>query len=87
MLLAAVAKRLRKPSILSDIVGITQQQVTQLLNECVEYGWLTWDCHITAVGLKELATARKLGFVPSEEVTLKDEFYYPTTLRKARDSI
>jgi hypothetical protein len=87
MILAAAAKRLRQPGVLSEVVGLTRPKVEQLLSECVKAGWLTSTHRITQLGLRELAVARELGLAPTEEVELRTGFYYPRSLRTAKDSL
>jgi len=87
LILAAAAKRLTRPSILTAIVGVTHPHLMQLLDECVKSGWLTSGHRITQQGLNELAAARKLGLTPSEAVELCTDFYFPRSLRATRDSI
>ncbi len=87
LLLAAVAKRLRKTCILASIVGLSEHQVLRLLLDCVRSDWMTWDHRITPRGLQELESARRVGLLDREDVELRDEFYFPRALRAARDSV
>jgi hypothetical protein len=83
VLLAATAKRLRKPEILSGLAEVSFDECDRLLMECRHFGWITWDNRITDEGRKELNYARRLGILHDESTDLTDDVYVPQSFRGA----
>lgn len=86
MTLAAVAKRITKPGILSDILDVEQQLAERSLDECVKAGWLTWEHRLTSAGRIELENAKRLLLVEETHPPLKANFYFPKQFRGAKSS-
>lgn len=87
LLLAAIAKKLHRPQVLSEYLEVSVARATTLIEECRKQGWIDATPRITKAGIRVLDYARKLGVLEDEEVELKTEFYFPRTLRVARGSI
>lgn len=87
LLLAAVAKKLHGPEVLSEYVEVSVARAAALIEECRKLGWIDATPRITRAGIRVLDHVRRLGLLDDEEVELKTEFYFPRTLRVARGSI
>jgi hypothetical protein len=83
LLLAAIAKGLRKLDILSGVAEVGFDECQRLLMECRRFGWITWDNRISDEGRKELTYARRLEILSDESTDLTDEVYVPQSFRGA----
>lgn len=87
LLLAAVAKRLHRPEILSEFLEVSVATVGALIEECRKQGWIDATPMITKAGIQVLDYARGCGVFKDEEVEFKTGFYFPRALRVARGSV
>jgi hypothetical protein len=88
LVLAAAARKLRRPEAIAALAQVSIPLAKQLLNECAKAGWVTWTYHLTPAGRQELQHARIVGIVGEEEsgeqpLTLKSGFYFPKAPRGA----
>ena len=92
LVLAAVARKLRRPEAIAALVQVSIPLAKHLLDECARAAWVTWRYHLTPAGRQELQPARTVGMVSKEEggeqqpLTLKSGFYFPKALRGAGKS-
>lgn len=82
VVLALVAKGVRKASALGYATGLSSQDCARILERCVKWGFLTRTHRVTASGLAELKYARQI--TPTTPIPPKGEDdYYPKKLRRA----
>ena len=86
LLLAAIAKKKRRPNILCQLLEISPAMCEELLHNCATNGWATNDGFITQNGLSELANARANGTLFETPLSVYKELYIPMTYRAARGS-
>ena len=86
VLLASLAVKKRKITILSDMLELPQDAIKEMLARCCEFGWINNKLYLTDSGLKTLEAAKRNQCLPIWNVELKDDFYYPNALRSSASS-
>jgi hypothetical protein len=87
LLLACVAKRRRRPEILSEMLETPVPDVNAVVARCQSMGWLDGDARLTPLGSRALADARRLGGIPETGTKDNDGFYYPKSFRSPARSV
>lgn len=85
IVLALVAKGVRRNIALSHATGLSNAQLELLLSKCVRWGYMTLTRRITRAGLAELQQLRRKQRVVSTVPIESHEDYYPRTLRGPTD--
>jgi hypothetical protein len=82
VVLALVAKGVRKASALGYATGLTSKDCSRILERCVKWQFLTRSHRVTPRGLAELHYARQIS-PPASIPPRGEEDYYPKKLRRA----
>ncbi len=85
-LLAALAVKKRKITILSDILELPQNVIDDMVVKCQEFNWINSELYLTETGHKTLEAAKQNQCLPKPDIELKDQFYYPSSLRNPENS-
>ena len=85
VLLALIAKGIRRNSALSYATGLSNAELELELVNCMGWGYLTSTRRITSAGLAELHHARRLPRVKLKDAEVAKEDYYPRMLRGPTD--
>lgn len=86
VLLSCLAARRYRDTILSDILESPLPVIRGQIAQCQSYKWIDDTRHLTQLGKDILVAARRNQCIPSKEIELKEDFYYPITLRSPESS-
>jgi len=84
LVLSAVAKKLRNANDVADATGLSTRTVDQMIGLARDSGLIDSANVLTPMGRSELRYAQDLGNLPEEPPALRDDPYFPTSLRAAR---
>lgn len=83
LVLALLAKGQRRQGTLSFATGLNRHTCAQIMQRCVNWGFLTPSFRLTDRGRAELAAAREQGKVYAGVLDRGDANYFPQQLRRA----
>ena len=81
LLLSCIAKKKRKISVLSEMLGIPNATVQAWCNKCQDLNWIDDNNYLTANGKHALEAARRNKCAEEKELVVKNSFYFPLSLR------
>jgi len=81
LFLLCLSKKKRKLSIISEIMELPITYVEKLRDKCIEYHWITTELILTKQGRNVLKSIKKYMKNLQENICIKEEFYYPISLR------
>jgi hypothetical protein len=81
MLLAVVAKKLRRVDIVAEVLGLSNSRCERLVEKAVKYELMTKDMILTDFGRQELQNAKVVAASLNELELRTEKFYYPRLLR------
>jgi hypothetical protein len=82
VVLALVAKGIRKVSALGYATGLSSRDCARVLDRCVRWGFLTQTYRVTAAGIAELRHARTITSATTGIPPRGEDDYYPKQLRR-----
>lgn len=81
MIIALVAKGVRTRANLAHATGLSARECAKILDQCVEWKFLSPGLRPTSLGLKELGYARGLQVEEKRVPSKGEDWYYPRQLR------
>jgi hypothetical protein len=81
IVLACIAKRKRDILIISEMVPLSIDKVQEICNECEKIGWIDNNLILTKKGRNVLRSIKNHLTIPSSNISLKTDFYFPKQLR------
>ena len=81
MLIALIAKGIRRNDALTYATGLSNAELETMLGKCINWGMITLTRRITSTGRAELEHIRRTKRLEPEVTPLSGETYYPKQLR------
>lgn len=85
-LLSCLAAHRHRESVLSDILELRLPIIRQQIELCLMYDWIDAGKRLTHMGKKVLIAARRNECIPTINIEIKNDFYYPQTFRSPLSS-
>ena len=83
ILLALIAKGYRRDEALTFATGLSNRELDEQLQRCMECEWITPTRRMTPHGVAELRNARRAVQKATETPPIGDDYYYPQALRES----
>ena len=82
LIVAMLAKGIRRNAALTYATGLSNAELETVLQQCIDWGFVTSTRRITATGLAELGRVRHGRRLKAKVATMANEDYYPQSLRE-----
>ena len=81
LFLLCLSKRKKRISVISEMIELPITYVEKLRDKCLEYNWITSNLILTDRGRNVLKSIKKYMKDLQENICIKENFYYPMSLR------